>query len=376
MASSFTFVHTADLHLDLPVKGWKEPEKLMERRRDYRSTFRRIVDLARDRKAAFLLIAGDFLEHGYVDRSTLDFVMDQLNRIPGTGVWVAPGNHDPYRADSVYRTVKWPDHVHFFSEQWEDHYFAEYDLRLYGKGFADSWERDPSLPEVRGDGERRLMAVHGTLMDQLEPDDYFPIGVEELAAMEMDYVALGHIHRASTRRLGNGRNTLVRYPGSPEALNWKETGERTVSLVTVDEDGFRLESVPIHSRLYEIEEIEVEGCETNGQVAARIAGRIREEDRKDCRRFVLTGTRSPESEFSPSEITDQLKAEGFFYVECVDRTVPGFDLDQLRAADGVVGAFVRRMEAKIESAPRDEKDLLEEAFHKGLTLLMAEVGQG
>ncbi|MDA8353792.1 MAG: DNA repair exonuclease [Firmicutes bacterium] len=377
MASSFTLVHTADLHLDLPVQGWKDAERLAERRLDYRSTFRRIIDLVQEREAAFLVIAGDFLEHGYVDRSTLDFVQAELDRIPDTRVIVAPGNHDPWRPDSCYRTIRWPESVHILSGEWEEHVFPEYDLYLYGKGFTDFVEREKSLPTLRGDGGRRLLVAHGTLLEQEAVTDYFPLLMPELAPLELDYVALGHIHQPATRRLDNERRTWIRYPGSPEALRWKETGERTVTVTTWDESGVRLEQVPVHSRRYEVEMVDVEGCETDRQVAAFIAGNIPPgQERHQCLRFILQGERPPETEFSPDRIAAELKAEGFFYVECLDRSVPGFDLERLQAGDGLVAAYIRRMEKKMETASPEERDILQAALHKGLALLMAEVESG
>ncbi|SMO86147.1 metallophosphoesterase family protein [Melghirimyces algeriensis] len=370
---AFRFIHTADLHLDQPMNSWKDPGCLAERRRDYRLTFQRMVDLVLDRKATFFLIVGDFLEHGYVDRSTIDFVMEELKRIPDTYVFVAPGNHDPYRTDSCYRTLQWPEHVHFFSEIWENHYFPEYDLRLYGKGFADFVEKEKSLPTVYNSGERRMMVAHGTLMDSEKETDYFPMVRSELAGLEMDYVALGHIHQPSFHRLDNVRKTWIRYPGSPEALNWKETGERTVTVGTMDEQGVQWESVSIQSRRHEIRTIDVTGCETDGQVSARIMRQIPTEEKSDCICFQLKGFRPSEVEFRPQHIVEELKAEGFFYVECMDKTEPDLDLEQLRKEGGVLSAFIHLMERKMNQADSfKEKTMLEAALYRGVSLLLKE----
>ena len=52
------------------------------------------------------------------------------------------------------------------------------------------------LPEIREKGGRRIMVVHGTLTDREESSPYFPLQREALAKLEMDYVALGHIHQS------------------------------------------------------------------------------------------------------------------------------------------------------------------------------------
>ncbi|GGE12952.1 hypothetical protein GCM10011571_12920 [Marinithermofilum abyssi] len=366
-----TFVHTADLHLDLPVQGWKgNEEQLLLRREEYRQTFSRIVGLTKEKEAQFLLIAGDFLEHEYVNRSTVQWVMEQLERIPDVQVLIAPGNHDPYRTDSFYRTVKWPDHVHIFSEKWETHSFSQYDLCLYGKGFADMEERESSLPENGQDGERRLMLVHGTLGHRKEASPYFPLSMEELAPLEMDYVALGHIHQAVTHRLANERKTVVRYPGSPEALRWKETGERTVTVGRLDTGGIRWEAVPVHTRRYEIYHIDVTGCETEEELLRRIGENIPADRREAYLRLIFQGRRPREIVYASDWLELRLRQQGFFYTECMDQSVPDFDVERLREADGVAGAFVRRMEARIEQANEEEKEMLQEALYKGLEALL------
>lgn len=369
---SFTFIHTADLHLDKPVEGWRgSREQLLARREDFRRTFERIVDLANQRRAAFLFIAGDLMEHRYTGRSTVRFVMDKLEELSETTVLIAPGNHDPYRSDSWYRTERWPDHVHIFSAEWEHHFFSEYDLHVYGKGFADYEESRPSLPEVREEEGKRIMVVHGTLTEGEESSPYFPLRREALAALEIDYAALGHIHQPSTTRLSNDRGTILRYPGSPEAVRWKETGARTVTVGTVDEHGLKVETVPVHTRRCEIDRMDITGCETPEAVVRRVLETITGEEREAYRRIHFTGYRPRDWSIPIDWAIGQLREAGFHYVECVDETIPDYDLDQLRQGTGVVGVFVRRMEERIRAAEPEEQQLLKRALYKGLDALLS-----
>ncbi|MFC4076882.1 metallophosphoesterase family protein [Salinithrix halophila] len=368
-----TFIHTADLHLDLPVRGWKgSEEQLLTRRDDYRRTFRRIVDLAGSREADFLLIAGDFLEHETVRRSTVEWVIDTLERIPSTQVLIAPGNHDPLQENSFYRTVQWPENVHIFSGEWEERYYPEFGLRVFGRGFTQYEEREVSLPHPSGaPDERRMMLVHGTFNSRSENCPYYPLTEESLAPLEMDYIALGHIHRPSSHYLKNQRKTCVRYPGSPEALQWKETGERTVTLGRFDEQGLQLEMVSIQSRCYEKDEIDLTGCGTEEEVLNRILDRYPAGDaRKACRKVLLKGRRPSDLPISPEWLTLHLSKENFFYVDIVDQTVPDYQVDQLAATEGLTGSFVRRMQRRLEEASPEGRDVLERALSKGLDALL------
>lgn len=214
------------------------------------------------------------------------------------------------------------------------------------------------------------MVVHGTLTDRRDSSPYFPLQREALAALEMDYVALGHIHKPATIRLPNQSRTIVRYPGSPEAVRWKETGERTVTVGTVRGDGMTVETVPVNTRRYEIDQMDVTGCETPEDVVRRVMEKITGEEREAYRKIHFTGYRPRDLLIPVDWAVGQLRQAGFHYVECLDETIPDYDLDQLRRESGVVGVFVRRMEERIGSAEPDEQKMLKRALYKGLDALL------
>ncbi len=373
---SFTFIHTADLHLDLPFQGWKGTEGQGGARwQEQRQTLQTIIGLVKERKAAFLLIAGDFLEHETVSRSTAQWVIEQMRQIPGTQVLIAPGNHDPLRPDSFYNTLDWPSHVHIFDAKWEEIQYEEFSLRVYGRGFAEYEEPESRLPTISSpkEGERRILLAHGTYTSHRSESPYFPLCDQDLLPLELDYVALGHIHLPSLHRLNNQRRTWICYPGSPESLRWKETGERTVSVGTFGTEGLQLEQIAVQTRRYEVDSVDVQGCDTEEQVIRRILERVPPgEERNACRRLHLCGRRSADLSLQGEWILHRLKDEGFHYVELADETLPDYDLDQIRERESLAGRFVRKMEERIDGADSEEADLLRQALYKGLDALMVE----
>ncbi|WP_177167926.1 metallophosphoesterase family protein [Marininema mesophilum] len=375
-----TFLHTADLHIDLPVRGFKGNERQRATRHDdYRRTFGRIVDLCVERKVDFLFIAGDFLEYATVRRQTVAWVISQLERIAETKVLIAPGNHDPLREDSFYRTLSWPENVHFFAEEWEEKWYPEMNLRIWGRGFTQFEEQVTRYPTVNGrTDERRLMILHGTFPMQEESGPYYPLSETGLTPLEMDYIALGHIHQARDMELNNQRRTKISYPGSPEALNWTEIGERRVILGKMTPEGFTIESIPIESRCYEIDEINLTGCETEEELCERILVQIPPgQGRDSCRRLILEGRRRVDFELSEDWILLQLEEAGFFYVELIDHTIPDYDLEKLAQEEGLTGVFLRRMQERVAEAKEEEQGMLERALYQGLdALLGSEVSKG
>ena len=58
-------------------------------------------NLARDRGADFIVIAGDVFEHNSLEERTLGRALEALRRLP-VPVFLLPGNHDPLVADSIF----------------------------------------------------------------------------------------------------------------------------------------------------------------------------------------------------------------------------------------------------------------------------------
>lgn len=365
---SVSWLHTADLHLGKPIENWKgSKEEYLLRKEEYRETFRKIINRIKEQSIPFLFIAGDFLEHGYVTRSLYEYVWEQLARISNTRIWIAPGNHDPYRIDSIYRKEKWPDNVHIFGTEWEEHACSKYDLTIIGKGFSDFHERERSLPKVKTKG-RTIMIVHGDLLSREKKSDYFPILEQELNRLELDYVALGHVHQAYSQVLKNDRNTFVRYPGSPEALSWKETNERTVTIGKIDDEGQTIEFFPIHTRIYEQLHLQLNGLLTKEKIYHQLYDVLQNKDKEDYYLIQLTGLISPNWDLKDdlSWIQYKLNEIGFKHIYFEDHSLPDLDIEQLRKKSNVIARFIQLMEEKIKDVDPKEQEMVHLALYKGL----------
>lgn len=367
-----SWIHTADLHLGKPSDHLQGDQALFRQRtEEYRQAFQHIISLVNKHQVPFLLIAGDFLEHGYVSRSLWDFVQEQLLRIPNTQVFIAPGNHDPYREDSVYRRENWPQHVHIFSSHWEDHYFPAYDLQVVGRGFADFSERAGSLPtEVAKRGSRRLLIAHGDfLKDRRRTSDYFPLYRDQLAELDYDYVALGHIHKANSFQLSNQNKTLVRYPGSPAALTWKETGQRTVTWGQWSGERLETEEIAIDTAIYEVLSCSITGKQTKEQILKDL---IEHQDpalqSAGYCMVQLEGFASLVLDFDELEnwLPQKLheKYKGVFFIQ--NQTLPSYDFAQLRRESQILAKFIHLAEER----QLKDQEIATQALYKGLEAFM------
>ena len=191
---------------------------------------------------------------------------------------------------------------------------------------------------------------------------YDPITEAELADSGMDYVALGHVHKASG--LKKAGNTWYSWPGCPEGRGFDETGEKTVNLVTLSDDGgCTLETRCIASRRYEDLTVDVTGADP----LLAIHTLLPDESVRDVYRITLTGDVDERPDLN------RLRAnlmELFFELQLRDETTPRRSLWEKAGDDTLRGLFLKKLKEKYDAAPDDTaRRAVEQAARWGLAAL-------
>jgi DNA repair exonuclease SbcCD nuclease subunit len=231
------FIHTADLHLDSPLRGLSAyadapAERLRTATRD---AFNNLVTQAIEEQVDFMVIAGDVYDGDWKDFNTGLFFVRQMGRLrhEGIPVYLLYGNHD---ADSeMTRSLELPDNVHVFSSCKADTFRIDNKkVALHGRSFkvaATTENLLPSYPEPV-DGWLNIGVLHTALEGNAEHAKYAPCSVAELQTKGYQYWALGHVHEHWMQR---GEVTIA-YPGNIQGRHIRELGARGALVVTA-EDG-------------------------------------------------------------------------------------------------------------------------------------------
>lgn len=235
---AFRFVHTADLHLDAPLRAiaLRDPDLARQVGTASRMAFSRIVDLCIAESVAFLVIAGDLWDGAHSSTKTPRFLKQELLRLKtaGIGCFVIRGNHDAMARQTG--ELDPPDNTTLFGARagTVDLDVAGHRVAVHGLSF-----RDPHAPESLLDrypapraGAFNIGLMHTSLNGSRDHDPYAPCAVADLDGHGYDYWALGHIHRRAQRV---GRATIV-MPGIPQGRDIGEDGTATVTLVDVADD--------------------------------------------------------------------------------------------------------------------------------------------
>lgn len=226
------FVHTADWQLGAQLSH--AGEKASELRKKRFQAAEKVIEVAEDEDAQFVLIAGDLFEDHNVSDRVVHRAVRILNQFDPRPVYVLPGNHDPYRPGGVWDRDSWgaaDDHVHLLTEH--EAVEASDGVVLHPcpiKQKTSTQDPTEAIPEGgEDDGRVRIGLAHGGLTDAADQPN-FPIDPDRAEKSGLDYLALGDWH-----------GTLIRertaYSGTIEQSAFGESDPGNALVVEIDEAG-------------------------------------------------------------------------------------------------------------------------------------------
>lgn len=228
-----TFIHTADWQLGKPFSRVDDPDGQALLRQERLSAIDRIGEVARERQASFIVVAGDVFDSHLPPPRLISTALERIGQLP-VPVYIIPGNHDYGGPGSLWLS----DHM-----QREQQALAP---NLTVLLHAEPLERDDAilLPcplqhkkvatdptawlhtlDVAAFDERpRIVLAHGSTVNfqaevdtEDEPGQANFINLERLAPQlaEIDYVALGDWHgfvQAGEKAWYAGSHETDRFP--------------------------------------------------------------------------------------------------------------------------------------------------------------------
>ncbi len=170
---------------------------------------------------------------------TARFLATELKRLDEAGirVFIIRGNHDAL--SKITAELILPDGVKLFRGRAEAVEIArapgERPVVVHGLSFQKPLAPESLLPSYRPpvEGAVNIGLMHTSLDGAAGHDVYAPCRLADLDAAGFRYWALGHVHQ---RVVHEGATTVV-MAGIPQGRDINEAGAKSVSLVTVRDDG-------------------------------------------------------------------------------------------------------------------------------------------
>ena len=345
-------LHTADWHIDAPLREFTESQ-----RRELRAAMLalpgQIADVCVREGCDLVLLAGDVFD-GPHTREGYEAVFRALERME-VPVFIAPGNHDPFGPDSVWARERWPENVYLFrSGELSSYRLPELDCMVYGGAFLS--RESPGLLadfQARCTERHALLVLHGDPTNPASP--YCPITAAQISEAGVDYAALGHIHAQGRFDAGAG---LCAWPGCPMGHGFDETGTKGVFIAELDE-GVRLRFLPLDTPRFFSQTVPV-----RGDPAGAVASVLPLGGSRDHFRIRLTGEADPGAMDRLSE-----RFPEYPNLTLLDETTeacdPWADVD----SDTLTGLFFRILQEGTQDADPATAECLELAARIGRRIL-------
>jgi DNA repair exonuclease SbcCD nuclease subunit len=354
------FIHTADIHLDSPLKGLEKYEgaPVDEVKVAVRRALENLVKLAIDEAVDFVLIAGDVYDGNLKDHNACLFFTKQTIQLrdAGIAVYLISGNHDA--ASKMTKSLRLPNNPDGSEMRLsstvpvtvQSSRLNELGVAIHGRGFAKQAEVGNLAAEYPRavPGQYNIGLLHTSLSGLEGHEPYAPCSLDDLRSKGYDYWALGHIHT----REEICEEPHVVFSGNIQGRHIREQGKKGCYVVTVDEQHrTSLKFEPLDVFRWHTCNVDAEGAASAEEVVINfsnqlltllqdsdplpMAVRVIVSGSCDAHRLIGADPRRWEAEIRAAALD---VSSGSVWIERVKwRTKPEKPLDHAALADGPLG---------------------------------------
>ncbi len=326
-------LHSADWHLDAPLQGKEELKQPLA------AIPSKLATLCKEEACDLVLLAGDLFD-GAPSADAVLALKKALAQME-VPVFITPGNHDYAAPGSAWLTELWPENVTVITEnQVVSHILEGLDCTVYGAAFT-SMDCAPLLEGFRASHPTRygIGIFHGD--PTMVSSTYNPITQTQIRQSGLDYLALGHIHKAGSLQCGG---TFCLWPGCPMGKDYGEPGEKGAYIITLDETVSAKFVALDTPRFYDLVLNVADSAQRVLEQILPPAGS------PDYYRITLTGT---------SEPLDMTQLQGTFahipHLQLIDQTQPPVDVWKALGADSLEGQLFGLLKQEMDTASEEEK---------------------
>ena len=367
-----TFLHTGDVHLGAPFKhlGSRAPEQ----RKQLRTTFKQVVDLAIERDVDLFLCAGDLFDSNTVSDTDVAFARTELERLEKAHIPLVliGGTHDCLADVAVLKregVLNDLQNVTLLTPEQPQLVFEDLGVTVSGTSNTTNKSRTSPLQDFPTEANTPLHIgmIHGSLaIPGKHAENDMPFTTEEIEATGLDYLGVGHWHSLNDI---SSEHVTAYYAGSPEAIDFGEHRAGYVIIGTLEEGAKpEIEPVRVGMRTFDRKEIDVTGYTTTIDIIKKIQC---DADGQCAMEVILSGVKRPDLTLDVSVLEEEL-SEHFFQILVKDKTTVSLDdIDEASIPEQLVyGQFVRRMKQQLQEAETEEqRKVVETALQIGIAHL-------
>lgn len=330
-------IHCSDLHLDSKMKSNLDSMKAKERRDEILRTYQNMVEYAAENDVEIIIIAGDMFDKKNITVKAKNVVLDSIFSHPEIDFIYLKGNHD--EASFILDLEEIPSNLKLFTNTgWTSYRYGKIVISGIELGNLSNYEIYNTLMLNKND--INIVTLHGQEVKYDQKDKAEIINIQSLKNKNIDYLALGHVHRFKQERIDN--RGIYCYSGCLEGRGFDECGEKGFVLLDINEEKQKIESkfIPFAGRhLYEIN-VDITGTSTTLEVEEKIDNMIEKIEKEALIKIVLIGKVELNSERDIKYLEKKYK-NMFYFAKIYDETTLKIDYMTYENDASLKGEFIR-----------------------------------
>jgi len=338
-------IHCSDLHLDSKLETNLTADQALQRNYEILHTFSRMVKFAVEEDVDVILIAGDLFDTERTKFVTTDFILDTIASAPSIDFLYLRGNHDESKQAFAGRSL--PKNLKTCSETWT--YFLynsvviagiELNQENYDKLYQSLILEQDNVNFVVMHGQESTKPGIGSVCTPL------------LKGMNIDYLALGHIHSYKKERLD--RRGVYCYSGCFEGRGFDECGEKGFVLVKIIGNKLTSEFIPFSTRTLVEVPVDITGLITLSEIQSQMEKASLGVSSDSLVKFVLQGSYTLETQKDFRFLLPILQNQ-YFFAKIIDESKLAISVEDYKYDISLKGEFIRNALASDRSDQEKEQ---------------------
>lgn len=330
-------IHCSDLHLDSRMKSNLDSQKAKERRDEILITYQNMIKYAVENNVKIILIAGDLFDRKDTTVKARNIVIDSIISNPDIDFVYLKGNHD--ESGFLENLENIPDNLKLFtSNKWTTYNYGK--ITISGIEFGNLSDYEIYNTLLLNKNDFNIVTMHGQESKYEMKDKTEIINISNLKNKNIDYLALGHIHKYKKSELD--QRGAYCYSGCLEGRGFDECGEKGFVLLDINEENLKYttEFIPIARRtLYEIN-VDVSKANSTLDTEKLIDNELNDISKDSLIKIVLKGKVEVDSEKDLNYLEKKYKAN-YYFAKIYDETTLNIDFMTYQNDASLKGEFIR-----------------------------------
>jgi DNA repair exonuclease SbcCD nuclease subunit len=282
-------IHCSDIHLDSALNTHLTPQEAQIRQREILDTFLEMIAYAGQMSVRAVMISGDLFDTDSVSADTKNAVLSAIKENPDMDFLYLCGNHDE---QSIVKDMQNISNVRLFPKAGKAYRYGN--VVILGLNRMDMQDKIHLKDE-----DINIVMLHGTLK---QPGAF--------AGKNIDYMALGHIHKYEEGRI-DARGVYC-YSGCLEPRGFDECGKKGFVLLETDMHSLKRKFVPFSRRTAHTLDIDITGVNSLPQIYDMVLETMKGlVNPDDMLRVQLTGEAGKLLDINTDYLEKMLKEECF-----------------------------------------------------------------